>query len=393
MTVHYKYLIVGGGMTADAAARAIRQLDADGSLALFSEEQDAPYNRPPLSKGLWKGRPLERIFRKTDALGVDLHLGEGVRELDARTKTVHTAQGEYTFDRLLLATGGSPIHLPGAPDGLNYYRTLQDYRRLRADLETGGSFAVIGGGYIGSELAAVLSNQGKVVSMIFPEDGICARIFSAETTCHLNDFYAQKGVNILSNQLVTTVQPVDGKWRLTTNTGHEITADGVIAGLGIRPNIELARQAGLTLENGIRVDASMATSHPDIFAAGDVASFYSPTLERWMRPEHEENANLTGTLAGQAMAGQPGRYEVLPSFYSDLFDIGYEGVGVTDPSRATVLEDWVEPRRQGVSYYLEGERVRGVIIWGMRQKLDQARALIAEKGPIRPADLTGRIRP
>jgi NADPH-dependent 2,4-dienoyl-CoA reductase/sulfur reductase-like enzyme len=169
-----------------------------------------------------------------------------------------------------------------------------------------------------------------------------------------------------------------------------VAADGVVAGIGIDPQVTLARAAGLVVEDGIRVDRSLKTSSPDVFAAGDVASFYNPALGKWLRVEHEDNANTMGRMAGRAMAGAQVAYGHLPFFYSDLFDLGYEAVGEVD-ARLTTFSDWKEPFREGVIYYLRDQRVRGVLLWNVWGKVDAARQLISEPGPFGPEDLRGRI--
>jgi NADPH-dependent 2,4-dienoyl-CoA reductase/sulfur reductase-like enzyme len=171
---------------------------------------------------------------------------------------------------------------------------------------------------------------------------------------------------------------------------REIVADGVVAGIGIQPNVELAQAAGLEVENGIRVHASLRTSHPDIYAAGDVANFYNPTLDKRLRVEHEDNANTMGRLAGQAMAGRTVTYDHLPFFYSDLFELGYEAVGEVG-SRLETVADWKQPYREGVVYYLRDGRVRGVLLWNVWEQVGAARKLIAEPGPFRPENLKGRL--
>ena len=389
---HYKYLIVGGGMAADAAVRSIRKADQNGSIGLFSLEDDPPYDRPPLTKGLWKGRPLERIWRKTADLDAKLHLGRKVEQLDAHLHRVFDDQGaEYSFDKLLLATGGEPIRLPGEPDKVIYFRTLKDYQKLRKLTETHQRFVVIGGGFIGSEIAVALANLNKQVSMIFPEDGIGARIFPAGLSDFLNEYYRSHGVKVLTNQSVSTIETHDEQMTVKTKAGQEILADAVVAGLGIRPNVELARQAGLTIENGVMVDKYLQTSQPDVYAAGDVISFYSPVLDVRMRVEHEDNANVSGTIAGQNMAGIPTEYTQLSYFYSDLFDLGYEAVGELNPAYE-IVEDWQELNRKGVVYYSREGRVRGVLLWNVSSKVAAARALIAESGPFKDSDLIGKIK-
>ena len=166
--------------------------------------------------------------------------------------------------------------------------------------------------------------------------------------------------------------------------------DAVVAGLGIRPNIELAEAAGLEIGNGIRVDAALRTSHPDIFAAGDVAEFFNPALGEYLRVEHEDNANTMGAAAGRSMAGQAVSYDHLPSFYSDLFELGYEAVG-SFHSRMRTIADWKEPYREGVVYYLQDGRVRGVLLWNVWERVEAARDLVREAGPFEPEDLEGRL--
>jgi 3-phenylpropionate/trans-cinnamate dioxygenase ferredoxin reductase subunit len=388
---HYKYLIIGGGMTADAAVRGIREIDNDGSIGLIGMEPDPPYNRPPLSKGLWKGKSLEGIWRGTAEFQVALHLGREAQVLDAQRKRLTDDQGTiYTFDKLLLATGGTPRRLPFGDDHIIYFRTLQDYRRLRALTQQGQRFGVIGGGFIGSEVAAALAMNDKDVVMAFPEEGIGARIFPGDLAHFLNDFYRQKGVEVLAGELISGLEARGDRLALKTKSEGEILVDGVVAGIGIQPNIELARAAGLAVENGIVVDDFLCTGHRDIYAAGDVAAFYNPALEARLRVEHEDNANTMGQMAGRNMAGDSTPYDHLPFFYSDMFDLGYEAVGEMSPE-LEVVADWKEPYREGVVYYLREGRVRGVLLWNVWGQVDAARSLIAEPGPFRPEDLHGRL--
>jgi 3-phenylpropionate/trans-cinnamate dioxygenase ferredoxin reductase component len=392
----FKYLIVGGGMTADAAAQGIREGDKEGSIGLVSAETVPPYNRPPLTKGLWKGKPLESIWRKTESRGVDLHLGRTVRQIDAKEKTVTDGQGaRYKFDKLLIATGGSPRRLPFGGDDMIYFRTEADYERLRRLAHEQSRFAVIGGGFIGSEIAAALAMNGKHVLLVFPEEGIGSRMFSADLSRFLNDYYRQKGVEIATGTSVAGMETRGQQFALSlqhtrTKSGQEIVVEGVVAGVGIVPNVELAQAAGLKVDDGVWVDAALRTNHPDIYAAGDVANFWNPALGRRMRVEHEDNANTMGKMAGRSMAGEQVSYDHLPYFYSDLFDLGYEAVGELD-SRLQTVADWQEPFKKGVVYYVREGRVRGVLLWNVWEQVDAARRLIAEPGPFKPADLKGRL--
>src|SRR5215813_14923871 len=204
---NYKYLIVGGGMTADAAAQGIREVDPSGSIGLLSADKHPPYDRPPLSKKLWKGEPVETIWRQTESQGVTLHLGRTARQLDTQNKRITDDQGTaYGYCKLLLATGGTPRRLPFGGEQIIYFRTVDDYERLRALTRAGQHFAVIGGGFIGSEVAAALAMNGKKVVMVFPEAGIGSRMFPFDLARFLNDFYQQKGVEILAGQLVNGLE-------------------------------------------------------------------------------------------------------------------------------------------------------------------------------------------
>jgi 3-phenylpropionate/trans-cinnamate dioxygenase ferredoxin reductase component len=385
---HYPYLIIGGGMAADAAVRGIRELDADRRIGLIGDEADAPYARPPLSKGLWKGKPLESVWRQTAERGADLILGRRATALELQGKKVIDHEGaEYTFDKLLIATGGTPRHLPFGGDETIYFRTLADFRRLHALAEQGKSFAVIGGGFIGSEIAAALAMQGCKVTLLFPENGIGARLFPADLARFLVGYYGEKGVEALPGEQVTRLSRSGSQQVVETKSGRTVTVDVVVAGLGILPNTDLAERAGLEVEDGIVVDAGLRTTHPDVFAAGDVARFDAPSLGR-MRVEHEDNAVTMGHAAGRAMAGDPTAYSHLPYFYSDLFELGYEAVGQMDP-RGEMVADWQEPFRKGVVYYLRDGRVRGVLLWNTWDQVDAARSLIALPGPFSATELAG----
>ncbi|HLE14194.1 MAG TPA: FAD/NAD(P)-binding oxidoreductase [Anaerolineales bacterium] len=387
----YKYLIIGGGMTADAAVAGIRQADPYGSIGLIGAEIHPPYSRPPLSKGLWKGKPFEKIFRTASREGVDKHLGVRAVSLDPQAKRVVDDRGQvYTYEKLLLATGGTPRRLPFGGDDILYYRTLDDYEYLRRAAEQGDRFAVIGGGFIGSEIAAVLRQKDQPVTMLFPEEGICARLFPADLVEFLNEYYRAKGIEVLTGELVSGLEGGGHDLRLQTRSGKQAQAGVIVAGIGILPNTQLAEAAGVAVEDGILVDEHLRTNQPDVYAAGDVANFYNPALGQRLRVEHEDNALTMGRAAGRNMAGDAQPYHHLPMFYSDMFDLGYEAVGELDSGLETYA-DWQEPFRKGVVYYLKDGRVRGVLLWNVWDQVEAARGLIAGPGPFKHSDLKGRI--
>ena len=388
---HYHYLIVGGGMTADAAVQGIRDRDSNGSIGLVSAEPDPPYNRPPLSKGLWKGKPIDRIRRQTTEKGAQLHLGRTAVRLELPGKRIITDDGTvFTFEKLLLATGGTPRRLPFGGEDILYFRTLEDYKQLRAWTNEKQRFAVIGGGFIGSEIAAALATNGKAVTLVFPDEGIGARLFPADLSRFLNEYYREHGVEVLPGHTVMDLRQTVSGWQLVLRhelSGDEKTVDvdGVVAGIGLVPNTTLAEESGLSVGDGIVVDELLRAGHPDVYAAGDVANFYNPALAMHVRFEHEDNANAMGRCAGRNMAGDSSPYHHLPFFYSDLFDLGYEAIGLLNPDLETVTE-WSEPFRKGVIVYLRDRQVRGVLLWNVWEKLDAARALIAKGEPFQPED-------
>jgi NADPH-dependent 2,4-dienoyl-CoA reductase/sulfur reductase-like enzyme len=335
---------------------------------------------------------VEKIWRKTEERANDLHLGRKVTQLDPEKKLVRDDQGEeYQYEKLLIATGGSPNHLPFGEGNIIYYRDFQDYQHLRDLTEHGDHFVVIGGSFIGSELAAALTIVGKKVTMVFPDSAISESIFPADLAHFLNDYYREKGVEVLTGETAASVAKEGDRITVRTGSGRAIEADGVVAGIGIHPNLDLAKEAGLKVDNGIIVNERLETSAPDIYAAGDAANFFHSLLGKRTRVEHEDNAVQMGKTAGRNMAGASEAYHHAPMFYSDLFDLGYEAVGDMSSKMKTV-EDWQEePFKKGVVYYMDDGRVRGVLLWNVWDKVDTARALINEAGPFKEEDLKGRI--
>lgn len=390
MTKKYRYLIVGGGMTADAAVHGIRERDQTGTIAVLCGEKHPPYDRPPLSKKLWTGKPLDIIWRKTAETGAELFLDTRAVSGDVARKTVTDQRGDvYGYEKLLLATGGAPRRLPSADDGVIYFRTVDDYRRLRALADRRAEFVVIGGGFIGSEIAAALAMNGGRVTMAFPDSGIGARFYPPKLSEFLNAYFRDKGVTVLAGETIRAVKKNGDRFTVETASDKPLAADAVVAGIGIELEVGLAQPLGLKVDNGIVVDEALRAA-PDIYAAGDVANFYSAALGVRRRVEHEDNANTMGALAGRNMAGAAEKYDYLPYFYSDLFDLGYEAVGEFGAGM-DIVEDWKEPFRKGVVYYLKDGRVRGVLLWNTWGQVDAARALITAKESISAAALVGRI--
>jgi 3-phenylpropionate/trans-cinnamate dioxygenase ferredoxin reductase component len=389
----HDYLIIGAGMAAGAAAKAIREVDAAASIGIVGAEAQPPYQRPPLSKALWKGdKSLDDIDLGTSATGAQLHLGRRIEALDRVAHTARDDHGDsYRYRRLLLATGATPRRLPfDGGERVIHFRTQDDYRALRRFAVAGAHVAVIGGGFIGSELAASLCGIGCKVTLLFPVAAIGAGRYPDALARYLDEYYRSRGVDVRSGVRVVGGSAAEGGVNLVLSDGTAMRVDAAVAGLGVTPDIALAEQAGLMVDDGIVVDVQLRSSDADIWAAGDVANFRSSALDRRLRVEHEDAALGMGRVAGRAMAGSGDEYATLPFFYSDLFDLGYEAVGLLD-TRLQVFEDWREPYREGVVYYLDRGRVRGVLLWNVWDQVDAARELIAETGPFDAASLRGRL--
>lgn len=392
METPYDFLIVGGGMTADAAAKAIRAVDTHARIGIVGDEAHAPYERPPLSKALWKGdKGVESVDLGTAKSAVDLHLGRRVVALDRAAHVARDDRGDsYRYRKLLLATGATPRRLPFSGARVIPFRTVDDYLALRRYAVTNAAIAVVGGGFIGSELAASLAASGCKVTMLFPGEAIGKGRYPEALAAFLNTYFREHGVQVRTGVKATGGKADEAGVDLSLSDGTTLRADAVVAGLGVTPNTALAEQAGLTVDHGIVVDDRLRSSDPDIYAAGDVANFHADALGMRMRVEHENAAISMGQHAGRGMTGVDEAYGTLPFFYSDLFDLGYEAVGLLD-TRLEVVEHWTEPMREGVVYYLEGGRVRGVLLWNVWGQVDAARALIAERGPHDAKSLRGRL--
>jgi NADPH-dependent 2,4-dienoyl-CoA reductase/sulfur reductase-like enzyme len=375
-------------MTGHAAAQAIREADPEGRITILSADPERPYARPPLSKGLWLGKAEETVWLP-EVAGLDLRSGCRAVALEPARREVRDEEGEsHRYDRLLLATGGAPRRLEVGGDRVVYFRTLADYRRLRA--VAGREVVVIGGGFIGSEIAAALAQTGKSVTMIFPDAVLGERFYPRDLAEAVTRTFEERGVRLLAGATVTSVEDAGGRTLVRTAHGDEVLADAVVAGLGIRPDLILAQAAGIRCGDGIEVDERLQTSVPGVFAAGDVARFPCQPLGGRIRVEHEDAALTMGRAAGRNMTGADEPYDHLPFFYSDLFDLGYEAVGRLD-ARLETVASWTTPFREGVVYYLQGDRVRGVLLWGIFGQVEAARRLVRGEVPLRREALAEAI--
>jgi 3-phenylpropionate/trans-cinnamate dioxygenase ferredoxin reductase subunit len=396
----YTYIIVGGGLAGASAAEGIRERDRKGSVLLIGKERHAPYNRPPLTKKLWFGKTqVEKIVVHEPGFyeenGVELALGTQVVDLDAKRKTITDATGTtYRFEKLLLATGGIPRHLsiPGGEiKDIFYYRYLDDYLRLREETTQGKTAAVIGGGFIGSEIAAALTMNGVQVTMIFPEPYLVQRVFTDYLGKAIQERYAHRGIAIWDGDKPAAFSRDETRYQIRTENHKHLEADLLIVGIGVVPAVDLAKRAGLQVGNGVVVNEFLQSSHPDIYAAGDIAWFPYQAIGQSMRIEHWDNALSQGKWAGRNMAGAHEPFDYMPYFYSDLFEFGYEAVGNLD-SRLETFADWQKENDTGVIYYMDKGQVRGVMLCNVWGQLDAARELIRRGEEMTAADLRGAIR-
>lgn len=394
----FRYLIVGGGMVADSAARGIRELDADGSIGIISEDVDRPYARPALSKKLWTDPEFswdEKVDLHTEETGATFVLGTRVTSIDRDAKTVTTDQGDtHGYERLLIATGGKPRGLDGLEpsDRVLDYRSAADYRKLREFADAGAHVVVVGGGYIGTEITAGISQNGAEVTFVDPDEVVGGRMFPDDLARAFQQRFVDAGVDLrLGRRVESGTQTADGVV-LTLDDGTTVEAEAVVVGLGIEPVTQLAADAGLTVRDGIVVSSTLRTDDESIFAAGDVAE-YPDRILGTRRVEHVDNAQQQGRQAGRNLADADETYDHTPMFYSDVFDMGYEAVGQVTSSLHTV-EDWREPTVTGVVYYLDDDQVvKGVLLWNVWDKTDEARKVLADAHSLTPDMLIGRIQP
>jgi 3-phenylpropionate/trans-cinnamate dioxygenase ferredoxin reductase component len=398
--MRYKYIIVGGGLAGASAIEGIRDLDKDGSILLISKEKHLPYHRPPLSKSLWTGKKkVIDIFVKNQSFyddnGVCVLLEDEIVGLDAKNKSISSRAGEcYEFDKLLIATGGEPRKLQiqgGEENGVFYFRNLDHYLALEPACRENATALVIGGGFIGTELAAALSSRKVGVTMLFPENRPGYRIFPEYLGLHILQMFRERGMKIVTRDKPAVIEKAKGKYLVQCESGKQLEAEIIIAGAGIMPSVGLAESAGLAVQNGIVVNSLLQTSHPDIYSAGDNTSFAQAWSGVQNRVEHWDNAMHQGRLAGKNMAGAGEPYDYMPYFFSDLFDLGYEAVGEID-SRLETYADWQEENKKGAIYYLRDKHVKGVLLCNIWEKLNDARALIKKGAPVIVESLRGAIR-
>lgn len=395
----YDYVIVGAGVAATSAVKGIRSQDSSGTVAVLGSEPDKPVYRPDLSKDLWldEEKSLDDSWLSGDLEDddhVDLLTDTTVSAIDPDAHVVRLADGtSVSYGKLLLATGAEPRTLGLEPGPrVVYYRTAADYQRLRSLVGPDSHVVVVGGGYIGSEIASALVQNDVAVTLVLDLEDVQEQMFPRALAASLTKAFTDRGVTVVHGSVSTGEDTGDGV-RIRLDDGTDVVADAAVVGVGVQPRTGLAEAAGLEVENGVVVDDHLRTSVEDVYAAGDVASYPDALLGR-RRVEHIDQAEKSGEHAGKVMAGADEAYDYTPIFWSDIFDAGYEAVGETK-SDLDMVEDWKDGEiGTGVVYYLKQGSVRGVLLWNVWDSTDRAREVIEETRdePVHdPESLRGRI--
>jgi 3-phenylpropionate/trans-cinnamate dioxygenase ferredoxin reductase component len=377
------FAIVGASLAGAKAAQTLREEGFDGRVVLVGAEPERPYERPSLSKDYLRGE-AERDAAFVHGTSfyadneIELRLGQSAIDVDADHRELALDTGErLTFDGLLLATGAEPrrLNIPGSElQGIHYLRTLADSDALRECLDAGGKLVVVGAGWIGAEVAASARQRGLEVTLIDPLSVPLERVLGAEVGAAYRDIHLDHGVEMLLRDGVASFEGEGAVERVCTERGRVIDCAAVVVGVGAKPRTQLAAAAGLAVENGILVDGRLQTGVPGIFAAGDVANHLHPRLGR-LRVEHWDNALHQGPAAARGMLGSAERYERLPYFFSDQYDVGMEYSGhATSWDRIVFRGD--PATREFIAFWLAGGRVlagMNVNVWDVT---DPIRALI-----------------
>jgi 3-phenylpropionate/trans-cinnamate dioxygenase ferredoxin reductase subunit len=342
MNMHeYRTILLGGGMVAGYAAKEFVEggLKA-GELGIVSADSALPYERPPLSKGFLSGKENEgsvlispeEFYRQHD---IGVHLNVQIDRIDLRGKRLLSRDGnEFHFQSLVLATGARPrtLEVPGAHgDSVLYLRSLSDSSRLRDRLKSARRVVVVGSGFIGMEVASQSAQQACETTMVFPQDRVWKSFFTREISEFFQKYYEDRGVQFAPTANVEAI----GSGFVSLSSDKKLEADLVVAGIGVAPVTEIAEAAGLRVENGIVVNESLETGAANVYAAGDVANYHDVLFEKRRRVEHWDNAVKQGQYLARRLSGRPERFENIPYFFSDVFDLSYEFWGDTTDAERT----------------------------------------------------------
>ena len=381
------YVIVGGGVAGGHAVFEIRKKDKSGRIVVVNAEDQFPYDRPPLSKEYLAGRmKRSELFFKADSYysrnKVEFIKGRQAQDVDVSRRSIALDDGsELSYGRLLLATGGivRKLDLPGSDlAGILYLRSLRDCDVVRSAIRGSKKAVIIGGGFIGCELAATLTGRGLKVTLIEVASRLLSAAIDEETSHFVQDYHAKNKVKVLTS---TKVSGYRGKAGHVTTVelegGDVIPADFVAVGVGITPNTGIAERAGLKVDRGIVVDERLRTSADGVYAAGDVARFYSPLFKRHLRVEHVDVAQKQGSVAGLNMAGQAKSFDELPYFFSNQFDLEINAFGDLSQHTTVVRRGHLDSKKGFIQFYFGGAVLNGILSMNANWKeIERARVLV-----------------
>lgn len=395
MPVDQTYVIVGASLAGAKAAEELRSRGFAGRVVLIGEEPARPYERPPLSKGYLRGEASfdaaavhkEEFYAESE---IELRTSAKVTEIDPAAAEVVLEGGErLAYDRLLLATGATPrrLSLPGADlPGVHYLRSLADADELRRAIQDGGPVVVIGAGWIGSEVAASARQMGADVALVEMTSVPLERVLGAEAGGLFRDLHADHGVKMHMGAGLESIRGSGRAEEVVLADGSVLPAATVVVGVGVLARSELAEAAGLDVDNGVVVDAHLATSAPGVYAAGDVASAFHPFYGQRIRLEHWSAALNQGPVAARNMMGEAVAYDNLPYFYSDQYDLGMECTGLPrDWDQVVIRGD--RAAREVIVFWLRDGRVQAgmnVNVWEVTETIE---ALIRSGKPVDTARL------
>ena len=333
------FVVVGGGLAAGTAVTELREAGFDGDLVVYGDEHHLPYERPPLSKGYLMGNDafdtaLVHPPEWYDEQEVDLRLATAVTALDIGAHTVTAGGATRSYDRLLLATGASPRRLAMADDSgapVAYLRTVEDSDRLKQAFGSGATVTVVGGGWIGLEVAAAARQADCAVTVLEALELPLLRVLGPEVARAFADLHVRNGVDLRLGVQVAGVDKDGERAVVRLGDGSALESDLLVVGVGVAPNVALAEAAGIATDNGVLADEHLATSAPDVFVAGDVANAFHPVLGRRLRVEHWDTAIEQGRTVAHSMLGHDVSYDRLPYFFTDQYDLGMEYVGNVGP--------------------------------------------------------------
>ena len=381
-------VIVGGGLASARVVESYREAGGEDPMVLVSADTAPPYHRPPLSKRFLRGESqAEDAYVQPEQFyaehGVELRLRTRVGRVDPAARAVELEGGErVAYDRLVLATGAVPRE-PGIPgqelDGVTTFRWIDDARGLRAAAESATRAVVAGAGFIGMEVSASLRTLGREVALAYREGGLYGQFAVPELSQVLEELYRERGVELLPGETVSELRGNGRVERALLRSGRELEAQIAVFGYGVDPAVDLARQAGLEVENGIVVNERFETSAPGVYSAGDVAAYWDPLFGRRRRIEHWSHASYQGKQLGKLLAGEDAPYDTLSTFFTEVFGITIKVFGDGVRPDGVRVEDGFSLER-GLAWYVRGGRIEGALVIGQTEEREaELKELIARR--------------